>query len=108
MIDRKAVLPAGGFNPVPSLSFAQSLEQAAEPVIIELLRVALPAGQLRQALPVTFDPFFDLIFGVVGLGQDADQPDRQEPAAAQSGMQSVISDLAVVSSPGNDSCSSSC
>ena len=55
-IDLNTVLPDSGFKPVPPLALAQTLEQGAEPVVIELLRVDLPARQVRQELLMTFDP----------------------------------------------------
>ena len=96
LIYRDAVLPDRCFKSLPALKLRQSREQAAEPVVIELHSPNLLPTQTRQQRGVTFNPFLDLVFGVIALGQDKDDPDREHPPAAQAHVRSVISDLPIV------------
>ena len=96
LINRDALAPERRFKPLPTLRLGEPREQTREPVVIELRGSNLPPAQLREQREVAFDPFFNLILGVIALGQDEDHPDREHPSAAQTRMQSVIFNFPVV------------
>ena len=96
LINRDALPPECGFKSLPTLGLGKPRQQTRQPVIIESGGAKLLTAQLREQRAVTCDPFFNLIFGVIALGQDEDQPDRQHPAAAQTRMQAVIFNFSIV------------
>src|SRR5262249_14799878 len=87
--------PERGFKTIPAFVTAKPREQAAEPIVIELLRNDHLAGDLGDHSLMALHPGFNVVLGMVATGDDKSQPNGHHPSTTQACVQLVIPDFAV-------------